>query len=215
MVHLAAWLPLGMLLFEYLDGSMSLMINPIQEITLRTGKTALILLLLSLSCTPIYTLTGFKPALRVRRPLGLYAFFYAILHFFIFVGLDYGFDWALIQGALFEKRYALVGLAAFLILLPLAVTSTKWWQMRLKRAWKRLHRLVYLAGLLVVVHYMWLVKSDTRIPLAYGAGLAFLLLARVPRIRRWLSQQKYSLQRLRRLIENRDRGLSPLERDLH
>ena len=112
--------------------------------------------------------------------LGLYAFLYASIHFLIFVGLDYGFDLNLIWQNVAEKRFVLVGLAAFLILIPLAITSTKGWMRRLGKNWKRLHQWIYLASLLVIVHFVWLVKSDIRRPLAYGAVVVFLLLLRTP-----------------------------------
>jgi sulfoxide reductase heme-binding subunit YedZ len=109
---------------------------------------------------------------------------YAAIHFLIFVGLDYGFDLQLIWQNIIEKRFVLVGFAAFLILIPLAVTSTKGWMRRLGKNWKRLHQWVYLASLLVIVHFVWLVKSDIRRPLAYGAVVVFLLLLRTPWARR-------------------------------
>jgi sulfoxide reductase heme-binding subunit YedZ len=164
-----------------------LTVNPIQEATFRTGKTALVLLVLSLACTPVNTLLGFRPALRVRRALGLYAFMYAAIHFVIFVGVDYGFDLSLSREAVFEKRYALVGFAAFLVMLPLALTSTKGSMKRLGRTWKRLHQGVYVAALLVIVHYVWLVKADIRVPLLYGALVVLLLLLRIPAIRQAVS----------------------------
>jgi sulfoxide reductase heme-binding subunit YedZ len=153
------------------------------------------LLVLSLACTPINSVFGFKPVLRVRRALGLYAFMYVSLHFLIFVGLDYGFDLALIREAVLEKRYALVGFAAFLILLPLAVTSTKGWMRRLGRLWKRLHRVVYLAALLAVLHFVWLVKSDVREPLIYGAVVGVLLVLRITRVRHYVSRFRSWLKR--------------------
>jgi sulfoxide reductase heme-binding subunit YedZ len=168
----------------------NLTVNPIQALQLRTGKYALVLLILSLACTPLNTVFGFRQALKVRRPLGLYAFFYASLHFLIFIGLDYQFNWDLILEATFEKRYALVGFAAGLILLSLAITSTKGWKKRLGKTWSRLHKFVYLAGLLVIVHYVWLVKSDIRIPLLYGALVVILLILRIPVVRRPVSQLK-------------------------
>ncbi len=180
-VHLGALAPLVLLGWDYATDSLS--VNPIQEITLRTGKAALVLLLLSLAVTPVSRYTRFKKVVRVRRPLGVYAFLYAAMHFLIFVGLDYGFDWDLIQGAIFEKRYALVGFAAFMLLLPLALTSTRGWQKRLGRRWKVLHLLVYPAAFLVVVHYVWLVKSDIRTPLAYGAVLVLLMGLRLRSVR--------------------------------
>ena len=145
------------------------------------------MLILSLACTPINTLFGFRQVLKVRRPLGLYAFFYASLHFLIFVGLDYTFNLTLIEEAIFEKRFAVVGFTAFLILLPLAITSTRGWMKRLGKNWTRLHKFIYLAGILVIVHYVWLVKSDIRIPLLYGAIVAVLLIARIRVIRKALS----------------------------
>jgi sulfoxide reductase heme-binding subunit YedZ len=187
--HVGGLFPLARLIFEYLTGRLS--VNPIQDITFSTGKAALTLLVLTLAVTPINTLFGLRQIIPLRRWLGLYAFFYAACHFLIFVGLDYGFDLALIYEAILEKRYALVGFAAFLILLPLALTSTKGWQRRLGKLWKRLHQWVYVAALLVIVHYVWLVKSDIREPLLYGGIVVLLLLARVPGIRRRLSSLRH------------------------
>lgn len=194
--HFAAWLPLAIMVWDYFQNQLTF--NPIQEITFRTGKTALVLLVLSLAVTPVNTLFGWRQIIPLRKLLGLYAFMYAGFHFLIFVGLDYGFNWQLIQEAIFEKRYALVGFAAFVILTPLAITSTKGWMRRLGRRWKHLHRLVYGAGVLVVVHYVWLVKSDVREPLVYGAIVGLLLLLRVPIIRRWGSRLRVKLTRKRR-----------------
>lgn len=177
-VHVGSLIPLALLLWDYFADNLT--VNPIQDITFRTGKAALVLLVLSLACTPLNAVFGFKAALKVRRALGLYAFLYVCLHFLTFIGLDYGFDPGLIYEAIFEKRYALVGFAAFLILLPLAITSTQGWMKRLGKNWKRLHRLVYVAGLLAVVHYVWLVKSDIREPLAFGGVVVLLLVARIP-----------------------------------
>jgi len=185
LVHLGALFPLAWLLWDFARDDLTA--NPIQAVTLRTGKAALILLVLTLAATPVNTLFGYKPAIKFRRTLGLYTFFYASLHFLIFVGLDYGFDLALIYGAIFEKRYALVGFAAALILLPLAITSTRGWKRRLGKNWKRLHMLIYLAGILVIIHYIWLVKTDIRQPLIYGAVVILLLIARIPIIRKYLS----------------------------
>lgn len=180
--HLGALAPLAVMLWLFFTDGLT--VNPIQDLTFRTGKAALVLLILSLACTPLNTLFGWRAALKLRRPLGLYGFFYVVLHFFIFIGLDYGFDLALIEGAIFEKRYALVGFAAFLLLLPLAITSTKGWQRRLGKAWKTLHKGVYLAVPLAIIHYVWLVKADVREPLAYGAVVAALLLVRVSAVKR-------------------------------
>ncbi len=192
-VHGGALAPLVLLIGDYWCDRLT--VNPIQAITWRTGKWALVLLILSLACTPASTLFGYKGALRLRRPLGLYAFLYASLHFLTFVGLDYGFDVVLLREAVLEKRYALAGLAAYLNLLPLALTSTRGWQRRLGKGWKRLHRLVYLAALLAVVHFIWLVKSDIREPLRYGAVVLALLILRVPALRRAIGRWRASRNR--------------------
>lgn len=181
LVHAGAWIPLALIVYGFATNQLT--VNPIQAATLRTGKTALVLLVLSLACTPMNTVFRFRAALKVRRALGLYAFMYAAIHFAIFVGLDYGFDPQLLLEAVFEKRYALVGFSAGLILVALAITSTRGWMRRLGRRWTRLHRLVYLAAVLVIVHYTWLVKSDIRVPLLYGALVLLLLVLRVPAVR--------------------------------
>ncbi len=190
-VHVGSLIPLALLLWDTFADNLT--VNPIQDITFRTGKAALVLLVLSLACTPLNSVFGFKPALKVRRALGLYAFLYVCLHLLTFVGLDYGFDPGPIYEAIFEKRYALVGFAAFLILLSLAITSTQGWMKRLGKNWKRLHRLVYVAGLLVVIHYVWLVKSDIREPLTYGAIVGLLLIARIPAFKKGVMKLRSGL----------------------
>lgn len=187
-VHLAALTPLALLVFDALAGRLS--VNPIQDATLRTGKAALWMLLASLACTPANSLFGFRAALKVRRALGLYAFLYAAIHFAIFIAVDYGFDFGLVALELAEKRYVLVGAAALLILLLLAATSTKGWQKRLGKGWKKLHRWVYLAGVLVIFHYAWAQKADIRQPLLWGAVLALLLLARTRMVRQRFAGQR-------------------------
>ena len=195
-VHLAALAPLAVLVAAWLTDNLS--VNPIQDATFRTGKTAMVLLVASLACTPANTVFGFRPAIKVRRALGLYAFLYAAIHFAIFIGLDYGFDLRLVGLELAEKRYILVGAAALLILLLLAVTSTKGWQRRLGKAWKTLHRWVYLAGVLVIYHYIWVQKSDIREPIVWGTILGALLLLRVPAIRKRSASWRGAIGRPRR-----------------
>jgi sulfoxide reductase heme-binding subunit YedZ len=195
LAHVAAWLPLAWIVWDWTRGAF--LVDPVREITARTGRAALILLLLSLACTPIHTLFGFKQVLRLRRALGLYSALYAGLHFLTFVGLDYGFDFDLIGQAILDQRFVLAGLAAGLILLLLTLTSTQGWQRRLGKNWKRLQRLVYLAGILAVVHFVWLVK-DAREPLHYGAALALLLALRLPPAQRAASRLRHRLESGRR-----------------
>jgi len=197
LTHIGSLLPLGLLVWNFYHDQLTA--NPIQYVTFRTGKAALVLLILSLACTPISTVFGLRQLIGLRKPLGLYAFTYASLHFLTFVGLDYQFDPILLQEAILKKRYALVGFAAFLALLPLAITSTKGWMRRLGKKWKQLHRLIYLAGILVIIHFVWLVKSDIREPLAYGAVVLLLLFLR-------LTPVKKALVNFRERLANRRRG---------
>jgi sulfoxide reductase heme-binding subunit YedZ len=190
LTHVGVLLPLAVLIWDGMHGGLT--VNPIQEISARTGKTALVLLVLSLACTPLNTLFGLRHVLPLRRPLGLYAFAYAALHLLNFAAVDYGLDPVLLREAILEKRYVLVGFAAFLLLLPLAITSTTGFQRRLGKQWKQLHRLVYLAAILAVVHFVWLVKADVREPLVYGAIVGGLLVVRLPSIRRRLTRLRQS-----------------------
>jgi len=179
--HVGALVPLASILWDYWFYELSA--DPIREITLRTGKSALILLALSLACTPLNTLFGWKQLRPLRRPLGLYAFFYATLHGLTFVWLDYGLDLGLIRDAIFQKPFALAGLATFLLLLSLALTSTRWSRRKLGKRWEQLHRLAYLAGITAGVHFLWLVKNAYTRPLLYGAVLSEQLLMRAPPVR--------------------------------
>ncbi len=185
LTHAAALAPLAVLLWDVFQNNLS--VNPIQDITSRTGRTALVLLVLSLACTPAHTVFGFKRALNVRRALGLYAFLYVGLHVFTFFFIDFGLDLQLIGEAIAEKRFVLAGFAAFLILLPMAITSTRGWMKRLGKRWKALHRWVYLAAALAVVHFIWLVKSDVSEPARFGIVVALLLSLRVPAVRKAIS----------------------------
>ena len=189
--HVGAMLPLAVLIFDWQMGNLTA--NPIRAATLRTGKSALVLLVLLLACTPLNTFLGFKWVLPLRKWLGIYATFYAGIHFAIFAGLDYGFDLVLLRDAIFEKRYAVVGFASGVILLALAMTSTQGWKKRLGNRWKQLHRLVYLAASLAVVHYLWLAKSNLSEPLLYGVIVVLLLVLRIPPISRLGRRLRLSL----------------------
>lgn len=152
-------------------------VNPIEKLTHVTGMTTLVLLLVTLSVTPVRRLSGWNPIIRLRRPLGLFAFFYALLHFAIWAGLDLGLELQWVWEDIVERPYITVGFTAFLVLVPLAVTSTRGWIRRLGKRWALLHRGAYLATGLGVVHYYWLVKADVRLPLllagVYAASMAW------------------------------------------
>ena len=155
--------------------------DPIAFALNRLGLFALILLLSSLACTPLQIVFHWKWPLLLRRMLGLFAFGYAASHFLTYAVLDQGLALGEIWKDVVKRRFITIGMAAFfLCLLPLAITSTVGWQRRLGfKKWKLLHRLAYVAGVLVVVHFIWRVKADLREPLAYGGALAILLLVRV------------------------------------
>ncbi len=194
-VHVGALTPLGRLVW---DGThRHLTANPLQAIAQRTGKDALILLVLALACTPLNATFGLRWAVPPRRTLGLYAFFYACLHVTVFildyfVLVDFPFRWEALQQQVIEKPYILAGMGAFSLLIPLAITSTKGWQRRLGKRWRLLHRAVYVAAPLAATHFLWNAKGGgARFePLAYGAVIALLLVLRLPVLRRWLRQRR-------------------------
>jgi sulfoxide reductase heme-binding subunit YedZ len=150
--------------------------NPVETIRLFTGDWTLRFLLITLAVTPLRRLTGWNAVIRVRRMLGLFAFFYAALHIISYVWLDQLFMWDLIIEDVYKRPYITVGVTAFMLLLPLALTSTNGMVRRLGgKRWQRLHQLVYVIAILGVVHFWWLVKSDIREPLIYAVVLSLLL----------------------------------------
>jgi sulfoxide reductase heme-binding subunit YedZ len=154
--------------------------NPIEYITHFTGDWAIRMVVLTLAVTPLRKLLHLPDLIRFRRMIGLFAFFYASLHFSTWFGLDKDFDMHEILRDFVKRRFIIAGLAAFLSMVPLAVTSTKGWIRRLGgRRWQWLHRLIYFTGVAAVVHYYWLVKSDVRLPLLYGSLVAILLAYRI------------------------------------
>ena len=169
----AAWLP-------WLAVSGGLGADPVKALSHYTGDWTLNLLLATLAVTPLRRLSGRVEVMRYRRMLGLFTFFYACLHFLTWLVLDQFFDWQAIVADVVKRPYISVGFAAFVLLLPLALTSTRRMAMRLGRNWRRLHRLAYAAALGGVLHFLWLVKADVREPLIYLAILLLLFLARVP-----------------------------------
>lgn len=153
--------------------------DPIETMHFRTGDWTLRFLLITLACTPLKLLCNWKFQLRFRRMLGLFAFFYASLHFSVYFGLDLSFSWAQIVDEVPQSPYVLVGLAAYLLLIPLAATSTRKMVQRLGKNWKKLHRLVYATACFGVIHFFWLVKADLSEPSIYALILAVLLGIRI------------------------------------
>ena len=153
--------------------------EPIKEITHHTGEWTLLFLIFTLAMSPLKQITNMNIWISVRRMLGLFAFFYASLHMLTYVGLDYRFDMNEISKDILTKRFIFVGFAAWLLLVPLALTSSKKMMSVLKQYWKKLHRLIYLIALLGVTHFIWLVKKDVTEPLIYLLIILFLLAFRV------------------------------------
>lgn len=170
--------PLGALLASGLTARLGP--NPVEVLTHTTGDWGLRLLLLTLAVTPLRRLTGWGWLLRFRRMLGLFAFFYLSLHLVTYLWLDQFFDWAAILEDVAKRPYITAGFAAFLLLVPLALTSTRGMVRRLGRRWQTLHRLIYPAAALGVLHFFWLTKADLREPLVYASVLALLLALRWP-----------------------------------
>jgi sulfoxide reductase heme-binding subunit YedZ len=162
--------------------------NPVEFIQHFTGDWTLRFLLITLAVTPVRKFLRLPELIRFRRMLGLFAFFYACLHFLTYLGPDQSFHFAGMLNDVAKRRYIAAGFFAFLLLIPLAITSTQGWLRRLGgRRWQALHRTIYVIGILGVVHYYWLVKSDVRKPVFYAAILAVLLLWRGGR---WLLNRK-------------------------
>lgn len=158
LIHFAALLPAVILLWDWLNHNLT--VNPIQEAIQRSGRIAITLLIATLAIRPVSGLLRWNALLARRRTLGLYTFAYAVLHVSLFLGVDYRFVLLFILQEFAEKPYLWFGVGAFAILLPLAVTSFPYWMRKLGKNWKRLHRLVYLAAILAVLHYGGAVKGD-------------------------------------------------------
>ncbi len=176
-VFLASLAPCAWLLTAAATGRLTA--NPIEFLTHETGWYALTWLMLSLAVTPIRRLSGWNNVIKLRRMLGLFAFFYASLHLGVWVGLDRFFDVPFMVEDVIERRFITAGMATWALMLPLALTSTTGMIRRLGRRWRQLHRLAYVAAVGGVVHYWWLVKADTRGPLRFAVVLAVLLGLRV------------------------------------
>lgn len=153
--------------------------NPVEFIERHFGKWTLIFLCLTLSMTPLRKITHINQWILYRRMLGLFTFFYASIHLLCYIGLDYQFAWVDIKNDISKHRYVLVGFLGWLLLLPLAITSSDNMIRKLKSNWKRLHRLIYLIAILGVLHFVWLVKKDVTEPLIYAAIILVLFLLRL------------------------------------
>lgn len=179
-LFLAALLPLLVLVHAVFLGDPGP--DPVARIVHETGAWTLRFLLITLAITPLRRACGWPVLIRFRRMLGLFAFFYSSLHFSAYVFLDLGAFWAQLLTDIAKRPYITVGFTAWLMLVPLAATSTKAMMKRLGKRWQPLHRLSYVIAILGVLHFIWLVKADLREPLIYAAILAVLLLARWPRL---------------------------------
>jgi sulfoxide reductase heme-binding subunit YedZ len=154
--------------------------DPIAQIENELGLTALVFLLASLACSPAKRLLGWTWQMRVRRELGLFAFFYAVLHFLTYLMLDQSFDWGAMVADIAKRPFITVGFLALVLMVPVALTSTDTWVRRLGyRRWQRIHQAVYVAGALAVVHFIWRVKLDVTQPLIYAAIFATLIALRL------------------------------------
>jgi len=153
--------------------------NPIQVITFSTGTWTLVFLLVTLSITPLRKLTKQYWLIQYRRMLGLFAFFYGCLHFTTYIWLDQFFDLHSVYKDIYKRPFITVGFTAFVLMIPLALTSTQWAIRKLGKRWQKLHRLIYLSAIAGVMHFLWAVKLDKRKPEIYGAILAILLLYRL------------------------------------
>jgi sulfoxide reductase heme-binding subunit YedZ len=178
--------PLFLLAYRWLGAGLGA--NPIEALILHFGRWAIVLILVTLALTPTRRLTGFNQLGRARRLIGLFAFLYVSLHFLTYLVLDQFFAWGYIWEDIAERPFITVGFLAFLLLVPLAVTSTKGWIRRLGRNWVRLHRLIYVVAVLAVVHYYWNVRGDEPTPILAIGAVALLLLARVPAVASRLSR---------------------------
>ena len=200
-VHIGGWTPLALIVYNFFMHQLTA--NPIQAIEQQTGLDALTFLLLSLACTPLSSILGWRELTLRRRALGNYAFLYAAVHVTTFFGLDYGFNLGSIWRDVGTKWYILIGLTAFLLLLPLAFTSFTYWMKRLGKNWKRLHKLVYIIAPLVVIHFLMSVKGDIfRLsgnisqPILYGSIALILLALRISPVKKALIELRTRIQLL-------------------
>ena len=167
-------------------------VNPVETLTHETGEWALRFLLITLCITPLRRLTHINWLIKLRRMLGLYTFFYALLHFITYIWLDQFFDWQEILIDIPKRPFITIGFTSFVLLIPLLLTSTKTMQRRLKKKWLILHKLVYIIPMLVVVHFMWSLKADYSAPLFYTCIFLILMVLRAVHDRKTTNNKKAS-----------------------
>ena len=177
-IFLSALVPLARLVWKAFQNNLGA--NPVEVITHSTGDWTLILIIATLSVTPLRRITRQYWLIGIRRMVGLFAFFYSTLHFLTYIWFDKGFEIHEMVRDIAKRPFITIGFPAFVLMIPLALTSTAWSIRRLGgKNWQRLHRLIYFTAILGVVHYLWLVKADRRKPIEYGILVGILLLYRV------------------------------------
>ncbi|MEO7083448.1 MAG: protein-methionine-sulfoxide reductase heme-binding subunit MsrQ [Gemmatimonadaceae bacterium] len=176
-VFVAALAPLAWIAFRFVRHRLGA--NPIRELEIETGLWTLRMLAVTLSVSPIRKIAGWNGVAKYRRMLGLFTFFYATVHLSMWAGVDWFFAWGDMWEEILKHKYIFIGMATWLIMLPLALTSTKGWIRRLGKNWTKLHRLVYVAAITGTIHYLWAVKKDTFFPLVYFGVFAALLIYRL------------------------------------
>ena len=187
--HVGSLIPALLLLYDWQINNLGA--DPVREITLRTGKAAIVLLFLSLAVTPLKFLFKWNQLHPLRRIFGLYAFAYVVSHLLTFVWLDYGWSWYFIWQGFLENTYTLVGLAAFLVLLPLAITSSRLAMKKMGKRWTALHKWVYLAGVLAALHYLLIGKEPYTQQIIFAVVLALLLLLRVTAVKQQILRWRH------------------------
>ena len=183
------FIPLGLIGVNYWRNDLTA--NPIQAATLRTGRTAINLIILSIACTPIRNIFKLTSFLKIRKTLGLFSFLYAAFHFLIFTGLDFEFNLSWIIDEVRFKPFIQIGLSALVFLIPLVITSINIIQRKMGRRWEILRRVVYLVAILAIIHYLMASKGDILRPIIYAVMTLVLLLLRIPPFRRIKLAQKY------------------------
>jgi sulfoxide reductase heme-binding subunit YedZ len=202
LVHVIAAVPLLLTLYEYLTGTLPIVLD--RHLVIRFGAVGLAFLIAAFAITPISILTGKTNLKPIRRPLGVYGFGYIALHLLVYAWLSNYFEWDLILRDIGERRAMSVGLIAFVLLIPLALTSTNGWQKRLGKRWKLLHRLVYFAVPLSILHYLWLERDVRDWVLVYLAIVILLFTLRIPAVRQAIARMRQQPGRI--AGENKDAG---------